>query len=159
MNSVPCIFYRSYMNAGGSDFILHARPFSATLEYTSSIARGRAFVNSSSGGSSLNFLSADVVSALANMQVRTSVGGDGFSVTVSSTPSCSSQGSGPDDIESLGDVNVWGEVWCDTTDGSRSPYPTKQDALIPNPLESNLLLDVHQIACGVSTFCSCYKAM
>ncbi|KAG5560353.1 hypothetical protein RHGRI_003602 [Rhododendron griersonianum] len=153
MNSVPCIFYRSYMNAGGSDFILRARPFGATLEYTSSIACGRASVDSSSGGSSLNFLSSDVVSALANKQVRTSVGGDGFCVTVSSTPSYSSQGSGPDDIESLGDVHVWGEVWCE------SPYPTKQDALIPNPLESNLLLDVHQIACGVSTFCSCYKAM
>ncbi|KAG5560355.1 hypothetical protein RHGRI_003604 [Rhododendron griersonianum] len=147
------------MNAGGSDFILRACPFGATSENTSSIACGRAFVDSSSGGSSLNFLSSDVVSALANMQVRTSVGGDGFCVTVSSTPSCSTQGSGPDDIESLGDVHVWGEVWCDTTDGSRSPYPTKQDALIPNPLESNVVLDLHQIACGVSTFCSCSEAL
>ncbi|KAE9453034.1 hypothetical protein C3L33_15071, partial [Rhododendron williamsianum] len=93
------------LHAGSSDFILSARPFGATLEYTSSIARGRASVDSSS-----------------------------------------------DDIESLGDVYVWGEVWCDTTDGSRSPYPTKQDVLIPKPLESNVVLDVHQIACGVRHF-------
>ncbi|KAH7845221.1 hypothetical protein Vadar_025132 [Vaccinium darrowii] len=142
----------SDLHAGGSDFILSARPFGATLEYTSSIARGRASIDSSSGESSFSFPSSDVGSERANMQVRTSVGGDGFRISVSSTPSCSSQGSGPDDIESLGDVYVWGEVWSDTTDGSRSPYPTKQDVLIPKPLESNVVLDVHQIACGVRHF-------
>ncbi|XAR57432.1 hypothetical protein NMG60_11025575 [Bertholletia excelsa] len=97
---------------------------------------------------SLNCPSSDVVSD-ANMQGRTSVG-DAFRLSVSSTPSCSSQGSGPDDIESLGDVYVWGEVWCDTADGSMSAYPT--DILVPKPLESNVVLDVHQIACGVRHF-------
>ncbi|KAL4295946.1 hypothetical protein GQ457_12G001540 [Hibiscus cannabinus] len=49
----------------------------------------------------------------ANMQLRSN-GGDGFRVSVSSTPSCVSSGSaGPDDIESLGDLNVWGVVWSD----------------------------------------------
>ena len=86
----------------------------------------------------------------AKMQLRTSTG-DGVRISVSSTPSCSSGGSGPDDIESLGDVYVWGEVWCDgiSPDGSMSPIPTKTDVLTPKPLESNVVLDVHQIACGV----------
>lgn len=64
------------------------------------------------------------------MQARTSVS-DGFRISVSS------QGSGPDDIESQGDVYIWGAVWNDT------------DLLLPKPLESNVVLDVHQIACGV----------
>ncbi|XP_044498512.1 PH, RCC1 and FYVE domains-containing protein 1-like isoform X2 [Mangifera indica] len=84
------------------------------------------------------------------MQLRTSVG-DGFRISVSSTPSCSSGGSGPDDIESLGDVYVWGEVWSDgaPSDGSLSLKATMIDVLIPKPLESNVVLDVQQIACGV----------
>ncbi|GAV60665.1 RCC1 domain-containing protein/FYVE domain-containing protein/BRX domain-containing protein/BRX_N domain-containing protein [Cephalotus follicularis] len=84
------------------------------------------------------------------MQLRSSTG-DGFRISVSSTPSCSSGGSGPDDIESLGDVYVWGEVWSDgvSNDGSASSVPTKTDVLIPRPLESNVVLDVHQISCGV----------
>ncbi|KAL6955494.1 PH, RCC1 and FYVE domains-containing protein 1, partial [Sarracenia purpurea var. burkii] len=135
----------------GSDFTPNGRPFIATLEFTSSISRGRVSIDSSSADSSLNFRSSDVGSEHANMQVRTSIG-DGFRSSVSSTPSWSSQGSGPDDIESLGDVYVWGEVWCDTTDGSLSPYPTKNDVLIPKPLESNVVLDVHQISCGVRHF-------
>ncbi|XP_052206496.1 PH, RCC1 and FYVE domains-containing protein 1 isoform X2 [Diospyros lotus] len=121
---------------------------SGTLEFTSSIARGRVSVDSSSAETSLYLPSSDVGFEHANMQVRTSIG-DGFRLSVSSTPSCSSQGSGPDDIESLGDVYVWGELCCDTVDGSISPYPTKNDVLIPKLLESNVVLDVHQIACGV----------
>jgi len=82
------------------------------------------------------------------MQLRGSSGdgfrlsGEGFRLSVSSTPSCSSQGSGQDDIESLGDVYIWGELWSDGV-------PDSSDALIPKPLESNVVLDVHQIACGV----------
>ncbi|KAL6970574.1 hypothetical protein U1Q18_030270 [Sarracenia purpurea var. burkii] len=138
------------IQAGGSEF-LDGRPFGAALEYTSSIARNRASVDSSSAETSLNFQSSDVGSESENMQVRTSIG-DGFRISVSSTPSCSSQGSGPDDIESLGDVYVWGEVWCDTIDGSISSHPIKRDVLIPKPLESNVVLDVHQISCGVRHF-------
>ena len=135
---------------GGSDFILNGRPFAATLELTSSIARGRVSVDLGSRETSLKLPGSDVGSGRANMQIRTS-GGDGFRLSVSSTPSCSSTGSGPDDIESLGDVYVWGELWCDrlSNDGLRSPLPTKNDVLIPKPLESNVVLDVHQIACGI----------
>ncbi|XP_037491420.1 PH, RCC1 and FYVE domains-containing protein 1 isoform X2 [Jatropha curcas] len=83
------------------------------------------------------------------MQLRTS-GGDGFRISVSSTPSCSSGGSGPDDIESLGDVYIWGEVWSDVApDGSLKHVAIKNDVLSPKPLESNVVLDVQQIACGM----------
>ncbi|WZZ03726.1 hypothetical protein YC2023_089647 [Brassica napus] len=76
---------------------------------------------------------------------------DGFRISVSSTPSCSSGGSGPDDIESLGDVYVWGEVWSDgiLPDGTVTKETVKTDVLTPRPLESNVVLDVHQIVCGV----------
>ncbi|XP_042028610.1 PH, RCC1 and FYVE domains-containing protein 1-like isoform X2 [Salvia splendens] len=76
---------------------------------------------------------------------------DGFRVSVSSNPSCSSLTSGPDDIESLGDVFLWGEIWSDggDTDGTGKPVPVKVDVLTPKPLETNIVLDVHQIACGV----------
>ncbi|KAJ0014664.1 hypothetical protein Pint_19670 [Pistacia integerrima] len=84
------------------------------------------------------------------MQLRTS-GGDGFRTSVLSTPICSSGGSGPNDIESLGDVYVWGEVWSDeaSSDDSLSLTATMIDMLIPKLLESNVVLDVQQIACGV----------
>ncbi|XP_043722041.1 PH, RCC1 and FYVE domains-containing protein 1-like [Telopea speciosissima] len=124
-----------------NDFLSNGRPFGATLEITSSISR---CLTSSSLSSS------DVASDNANMQLRTSIG-DGFRLSVSSAPSVSSGGSGPDDIESLGDVYVWGEIWSDGSlaDGSANPFPSKTDVLLPKPLESNVVLDVHQIACGV----------
>ncbi|GLT76907.1 hypothetical protein SLA2020_485410 [Shorea laevis] len=122
-----------------SDFIQNSR-CGPTLEFSNSINRGRL---------SIDLASSDVGFERTNMQLRTS-GGDGFRISVSSTPSCSSAGSGPDDIESLGDVYLWGEVWSDgvTPDGSGCSLPTKVDVLTPKPLESNVVLDVHQIACG-----------
>ncbi|XP_022760898.1 PH, RCC1 and FYVE domains-containing protein 1-like [Durio zibethinus] len=123
-------------------FFQNGRPFGAAVEFTNSISRGRVSIDSGSS---------DAGSEHASMQLRTSAG-DGFRISVSSTPSCSSGGSaGPDDIESLGDVYVWGEVWSDGVppDGSVSTVPTKIDVLTPKPLESNVVLDVHQIACGV----------
>ncbi|KAM5553176.1 PH, RCC1 and FYVE domains-containing protein 1 [Rosa sericea] len=118
-----------------------------SLNDTSSLANGRVSVDSRE---SVSFGSSDVGAERANMQLRTSTG-DGFRVSVSSTPSCSSGGSGPDDIESLGDVYVWGEIWSDgnVPDGSANVIPINTDVLIPKPLESNVVLDVHQIACGV----------
>ncbi|XP_059650863.1 PH, RCC1 and FYVE domains-containing protein 1-like [Cornus florida] len=139
----------SDLNDAASDFSQSSRRFGTTIEFTSSITRGRASVDSYSSESSLSLPGSDVGSGRANMQGRTSVG-DGFRISVSSTPSCSSHGSGPDDIESLGDVYVWGEIWCDvvSTDGSGGSFPIKTDVLIPKPLESNVVLDVQQIACG-----------
>lgn len=132
------------------DFIQNGRPFGAHLDFASSIARGRVSVDLSSRDSSFSWTSSDAGSERTNMLPRTS-GVDGFRISISSTPSCSSSGSGVDDIESLGDVYVWGEVWTDGVlpDGSVSPFPTKADVLTPKCLESNVVLDVHQIACGV----------
>lgn len=134
----------------GSDFFPSGRPFGATLEFSNSIARGRDSIDLNSRESPLHLVSSDVGSERANMQPRTS-GGDNYRISVSSTPSCSSGGSGPDDIESLGDVYVWGEIWSDLVlpDGTSSSIPVKTDVLIPKPLETNVVLDVHQIACGV----------
>ncbi|XP_077252873.1 PH, RCC1 and FYVE domains-containing protein 1-like [Tasmannia lanceolata] len=137
----------------GGDFIQDNRPFSAALEATSSISwnlNTKALVGFCAREPSLNSARSDVGSDRANMQLRSS-NGDGFRISVSSAPSCSSHSSGPDDCESLGDVYVWGEVWYDgsLTDGSVNSFGSKTDVLLPKPLESNVVLDVHQIACGV----------
>ncbi|KAL4312343.1 hypothetical protein GQ457_01G002080 [Hibiscus cannabinus] len=120
-------------------FYQNGRPFGG-LEFSNSI---------SSSVSSFDIGSSDAGSERASMQMRAS-NADGFRISVSSTPSCSSGGSGgPDDIESLGDVYMWGEVWPDGSDGIVSSVPPKIDVLTPRPLESNVVLDVHQIDCGV----------
>ncbi|KAE8681181.1 XB3 in, putative isoform 1 [Hibiscus syriacus] len=123
-----------------SDFSdLNGRLFGA-LEFSDSISGSVA---------SYDIGSSDAGSERASMQLR-STGADGFRISVSSTPSCSSGGSGgPDDVESLGDVYMWGEVWSDGSDGTASSVCLKNDVLTPKPLESNVVLDVHQIACGV----------
>ncbi|KAK7294813.1 hypothetical protein RJT34_17710 [Clitoria ternatea] len=125
--------------------------FSVALEFATSInSRGRVSFDLFSHDSSLNLTSTDVGIERANMQARTSIG-DGFRVSVSSTPSNSSTGSGPDDIESLGDVYVWGEIWADgaSHDGFNTHAPSTTDVLIPKSLESSVVLDVQQIASGV----------
>ncbi|XP_054820563.1 PH, RCC1 and FYVE domains-containing protein 1 isoform X2 [Prosopis cineraria] len=134
----------------GVDFFPINRPFGATLEFTSSIARGRDSTDSGSRDSPLYWATSDVTSERSNMQLRTSAS-DGFRVSVSSTPSCSSGGSGPDDIESLGDVYIWGDVWIDgpSPDTLGSQVALMTDVLVPRPLESNVVLDVQQIASGV----------
>lgn len=87
------------------------------------------------------------------MQVKGS-GSDAFRVSVSSAPSTSSHGSAPDDCDALGDVYIWGEVICDNVikvglEKNASSISTKADVLLPRPLECNVVLDVHHIACGV----------
>ncbi|KAK8557332.1 hypothetical protein V6N13_013606 [Hibiscus sabdariffa] len=109
------------------------------LDFTGSIASSKV---------SIDFRGSDVGSDRESMQLRNN-GGDGFRVSVSSAPSCASSGSaGPDDIESLGDLYVWGAVWSDVSDGCASSVPAKVDVLTPKPLESNVVLDVLQIAGG-----------
>ncbi|ESQ28169.1 hypothetical protein EUTSA_v10019747mg, partial [Eutrema salsugineum] len=94
-----------------------------------------------------------VASESPNMLVR-GPGSDVFRVSVSSAQSTSSHGSAPGDCEALGDVYIWGEVLCDNVvkvgaDKNASCVGSKSDVLVPRPLESNVVLDVHQIACGV----------
>ncbi|KAL3638913.1 PH, RCC1 and FYVE domains-containing protein 1 [Castilleja foliolosa] len=96
-----------------------------------------------------------VASDNSNMQSKGSSGSDALRVSVSSAPSTSSHGSATDDCDALGDVYMWGEVICDSIvkigpdKNSNSIITTRADVLVPRPLESNFVLDVHYIACGV----------
>ncbi|XP_065878029.1 PH, RCC1 and FYVE domains-containing protein 1-like isoform X2 [Euphorbia lathyris] len=134
----------------GADFYQNGRNFGSNFDISSSLAHGRVSIDLGFRDTYLYSASSDAASERASMQLRTS-NVDGFRISVSSTPSCSSGGSGPDDIESLGDVYLWGEVWTDgvLADGSISSIPVKNDVLTPKPLESNVVIDVHQIASGV----------
>ncbi|RCV14793.1 hypothetical protein SEVIR_3G008200v4 [Setaria viridis] len=90
---------------------------------------------------------------VSDMQVK-SVSSSDIRISVSSALSTSSHGSGGEDSESFGDIYVWGEVICDTASRSgsdRSAYSpgVTTDVLVPKPLESNVMLDVSYVACGV----------
>ncbi|KAE8786579.1 putative E3 ubiquitin-protein ligase HERC1 [Hordeum vulgare] len=78
---------------------------------------------------------------------------DVIRVSTSSAPSTSSHGSAQDDCDSSGDVYVWGEVICESSARAGSDVVIKsavrQDVLLPKPLESNLVLDVYHVDCGV----------
>uniref|UniRef100_A0A2P2L374 Uncharacterized protein MANES_02G177100 n=1 Tax=Rhizophora mucronata TaxID=61149 RepID=A0A2P2L374_RHIMU len=96
---------------------------------------------------------AHVASENTNMQVKGSTS-DAVRVSVSSAPSTSSHGSAADDCDALGDVYIWGEVISDNVvkvgaDKNATYLSTRVDVLVPRPLESNVVLDVHHIACGV----------
>ncbi|KAL6849003.1 hypothetical protein ACP4OV_021586 [Aristida adscensionis] len=132
-----------------SDEVSHyedSNSYGTTLDIASSITRSFNPASCSTTNSS-NLARADVGSAV-NM-LRTSAG-DSSRLSISSAPSSSSQGSGADDIESLGDVYVWGEVWTEVipTEGSSNFLFSKTDVLIPKPLETDVVLDVQQISCG-----------
>ncbi|CAN6341219.1 unnamed protein product [Urochloa humidicola] len=116
--------------------------YDTTLDIASSITR-----TFNSGGYSAA-TKADVGLDRTNM-LRASTDGGRVSIS-SSVPSSSSQGSGQDDIESLGDVYVWGEVLTDVipAEGSSNYLCSNIDILVPKPLESDVVLDVQQIACG-----------
>ncbi|XP_010532647.1 PREDICTED: uncharacterized protein LOC104808625 [Tarenaya hassleriana] len=132
-----------------SEFFTSGRAsFTSPVDFVNNIPRCGVSVDFGSQSPAFYLGVSDVGSERGNM-LRPST--DGFRISVSSTPSCSSGGSGPDDIESLGDVYVWGEVWSDgiLPDGSVSSTTVRTDVLTPRPLESNVVLDVHQIACGV----------
>jgi alpha-tubulin suppressor-like RCC1 family protein len=78
---------------------------------------------------------------------------DAFRVSLSSAVSSSSQGSGHDDGDALGDVFIWGEgigdgVLGGGTHRSGSGFGVKMDSLLPKALESAVVLDVQNIACG-----------
>lgn len=81
------------------------------------------------------------------------MGMDAFRVSLSSAVSSSSQGSGHDDGDALGDVFIWGEGTGDGVIGGGihkvgSNFGAKMDALLPKALESAVVLDVQNIACG-----------
>ncbi|KAI3927646.1 hypothetical protein MKW92_009881 [Papaver armeniacum] len=123
--------------------------FGAALEVSSTLSRDNP----------LNLISPDV----GNVD-------GGFRISVSSAaPSYSSQGSGPDDIESLGDVYIWGEVYSDgnLNEGSLNSFPSKvrifswgeqfggrlghgidKDCSCPRLVEFLAVNNVEYIACG-----------
>ncbi|XP_044478340.1 PH, RCC1 and FYVE domains-containing protein 1-like [Mangifera indica] len=80
------------------------------------------------------------------------VTGDAFRVSLSSAVSSSSQGSGHDDGDSLGDVFIWGESTGDGILGGginrAGSSGIKMDSLFPKALECAVVLDVQNIACG-----------
>ncbi|ONK67499.1 uncharacterized protein A4U43_C05F680, partial [Asparagus officinalis] len=83
---------------------------------------------------------------------------DAFRVSLSSAVSSSSQGSGHDDGDALGDVFIWGEGTGDGIlggggNGARSSSSTKLDSLITKALESAVILDVQNISCGKRHAC------
>ncbi|XP_022960825.1 PH, RCC1 and FYVE domains-containing protein 1-like [Cucurbita moschata] len=78
---------------------------------------------------------------------------DAFRVSLSSAVSSSSQGSGHDDCDALGDVFIWGEGTGEGVLGGGtcrvgSSFDSKMDSLLPKALESVVVLDVQNIACG-----------
>ncbi|WOH07931.1 hypothetical protein DCAR_0727366 [Daucus carota subsp. sativus] len=80
------------------------------------------------------------------------IGMDTFRMSLSSAVSSSSQGSGHDNADALGDVFIWGEYTGDGVVGG-GPHKVgsncaKVDSLLPKGLESAVVLDVQNIACG-----------
>nr|XP_016467281.1 PREDICTED: uncharacterized protein LOC107789916 [Nicotiana tabacum] len=81
------------------------------------------------------------------------MGMDNFRVSLSSAVSSSSQGSGHDDGDALGDVFIWGEGTADGVLGGGphrigSCNGVKVDSLLPKALESAVVLDVQNLACS-----------
>ncbi|XP_042412359.1 PH, RCC1 and FYVE domains-containing protein 1-like [Zingiber officinale] len=78
---------------------------------------------------------------------------DAFRVSMSSAISSSSQGSGHDDSDALGDVFIWGEGTGDGILGggnTRVGFSSgaKMDSVLPKALESTTILDVQNVSCG-----------
>ncbi|KAJ8637038.1 hypothetical protein MRB53_011305 [Persea americana] len=126
------------MDRAFSDVILYAVPPKGF--FPSETAGGSVHSVSSAGSDSIN----------GNMKGMTM---DAFRVSLSSAVSSSSQGSGQDDGDALGDVFIWGEATGDGilgggTHRSGSSSVIKMDSVLPKALESAVVLDVQNIACG-----------
>ncbi|CAM8994610.1 unnamed protein product [Rhodiola kirilowii] len=132
------------------EFFPYGRPSGSNLDFTPSIARGRLSIDLTSQEGLVNNRNSDAASKRVNMQPRIS-NADGFRISVSSTPSCSSQGSGPDEHGWIADVYVWGQILTEGTlpDGSVSVVPKRTDVLTPRALEPTAVNGNFQIACGV----------
>ncbi|XP_022776892.1 PH, RCC1 and FYVE domains-containing protein 1-like [Durio zibethinus] len=90
--------------------------------------------------------------SVENSNSRSS-GADAIRVSLSSALSSSSHGSCREDFDALGDVFIWGQgigdgVLGGGVDKVGNSFNTKMDALLPKALESTVILDVHNIACG-----------
>ncbi|KAK1308581.1 Ultraviolet-B receptor UVR8 [Acorus calamus] len=124
------------------------KAFSDVLLYT---ATAKVSIQSESVSNSLSSLSSG---GTENINGRGSAV-DAVRVSLSSAVSSSSHGSGHEEFDALGDVFIWGEGIGDGVLGGGmhrvgSLSSSKIDAFLPKPLESAVVLDVHNIACGVS---------
>ncbi|KAK9277182.1 hypothetical protein L1049_006721 [Liquidambar formosana] len=122
------------------------KAFSDIVSFT---AAAKSNTQAESVTNSLSSLSSVVVD---NSNGRSSAA-ETFRVSLSSAVSSSSQGSCNEDFDALGDVFIWGEGIGDGMLGGGmhrvgSSSSTKMDALLPKALESTVVLDVHNIACG-----------
>ncbi|KAI3839540.1 hypothetical protein MKW92_002973 [Papaver armeniacum] len=132
----------SYDNPTQNGF---GKAFSDVILYT---ATAKVFTQSVSVSNSLSSLS----SAAADNSNGRGSAVDTVRVSLSSAVSSSSQGS-HEDFDCFGDVFMWGEGVSDGMLGGGthrvgSASVPKIDALFPKALESAVVLDVHNIACG-----------
>lgn len=123
------------------------KAFSDIIPYT---ATGKSHSQAEAVANSLSSLSSGVV--VDNLNGRSSAS-ETFRVSLSSAVSSSSQGSGHEDFDALGDAFIWGEgigngMLGGVMHGYGSSSGAKMDALLPKALESTVVLDVHNIACG-----------
>ncbi|KAI4386225.1 hypothetical protein MLD38_004175 [Melastoma candidum] len=129
---------RNVLSKGFSDVILSAAPT-------------RSFFPADSAGNSIHSLSSGGSDSLHGQMKP--LNADAFRVSLSSAVSSSSQGSGHDDGDAMGDVFIWGEGTGDGVLGG-GPHRLgnfsagKMDSLLPKALESAVVLDVQNIACG-----------
>ncbi|XP_060216085.1 PH, RCC1 and FYVE domains-containing protein 1-like [Lycium barbarum] len=126
------------LDKGFSDVIMYAVP-------------PKGFFPSDSASASVNSLSSGGSDSVHGQMKG--IGMDNFRVSLSSAVSSSSQGSGHDDGDALGDVFIWGEGTGDGVLGGgphrvSSSFGAKLDSLFPKALESAVVLDVQNIACG-----------
>ncbi|KAH7440857.1 hypothetical protein KP509_03G014300 [Ceratopteris richardii] len=110
------------------------------------------FFESSYLNGSLHSVGSDMGSDSMHSQTRAS-SNDIYRVSLSSAVSSSSQGSGQDDADALGDVYLWGEGIGDGILGGGTyrvgqSLGAKVDAVLPKAMESAVVLDVQQVACG-----------
>lgn len=123
------------------------KAFSDVIMYT---VPPRGFFASDSASGSVHSLSSGSDGLHGQMKA---MGMDAFRVSLSSAVSSSSQGSGHDDGDALGDVFIWGEGTGDGVLGGGPHricgcFGNKLDSLLPKALESAVVLDVQNIACG-----------
>ncbi|KAG6494444.1 hypothetical protein ZIOFF_049470 [Zingiber officinale] len=109
------------------------------------------FLSSDSATGSVHSLSSGYSGSI-NVHTRGS-STDAFRVSLSSAVSSSSQGSGHDDGDALGDLFIWGEGTGEAILGGESlrsdNYSSmKVDSLVPKALESAVILDVQNVSCG-----------
>jgi alpha-tubulin suppressor-like RCC1 family protein len=113
------------------------------------------FLETGSVAGSMHSSSSDMGSDSMNANMRLPGGGlsDNYRISMSSAVSSSSQGSGHEEADALGDVFMWGEGVGDGILGGGVhrigiAAGRKLDALLPKPLEATVVLDVQYIACG-----------